>query len=435
MQDRGFRRHRQNLDESWFDEDARTGKALENMVQVKMARTRKITWFRHDDRPLRPGDAVIVETERGTTEGTVLSLPVKRWVSPKGLKSVLRLQQAPTGRWQAAKNEEKENQARTSCASLIRLANLEMKLVDVEYVHWENRTVFYFVAEGRVDFRELVKELSRTLRCRIEMRQIGPRDETKMLGGLGRCGREHCCSSHLREFRSVRTKMAKEQGLVVNQEKITGHCRKLLCCLAYEREVYAALRAELPPLGTRVQTPDGIGKVVELLIIKQAVKLRMEEAGAFKEFPVSRMKPKEGAEADPGDAIAFVVEAEEPVPDIGRDPYELPETGDEGRDSGRRGGRKKESSRGRRRRRRPDGQRQEKEKRRSRQEPGQKQRSRQESGKKRAPARGGEGDKPGREGARGGRPGGGEDGKPKREGGRSRRRRRRKPKKGGQESS
>jgi cell fate regulator YaaT (PSP1 superfamily) len=294
MPDREFRRFQHRLDQTFLERFDRGGKQFFNMVQVRADRTRKVGWYYHDDdMPVGPGLAVVVETERGTGQGVILSATEKRLVSPKGARKVLRPLSEPGNKWQDSRSTERQQRARTVCEQLAAQMRLQLKLVDVEYVPWENRSVFFFSSDGRIDFRDLVKELSRNLRCRIEMRQIGPRDETKMVGGLGRCGREHCCSTHLTEFRSVRTKMAKEQGLVVNQEKITGNCRKLLCCLGYERETYAKLREEMPKVGSMAMTPDGLARVAELHIMRQHVKVRLAENNVPKDYPVDAFKPNE----------------------------------------------------------------------------------------------------------------------------------------------
>jgi cell fate regulator YaaT (PSP1 superfamily) len=295
MPDREFRRFQHRLDQSFLERFDRGGKQFFNMVQVRADRTRKVGWYYHDnDMTVGPGLAVVVETERGTGQGIILTETEKRLVSPKGARKVLRPLAEQGNKWQDSRSAERQQRARTVCEQLAVQMRLQLKLVDVEYIPWENRSVFFFSSDGRIDFRDLVKELSRNLRCRIEMRQIGPRDETKMVGGLGRCGREHCCSTHLTEFRSVRTKMAKEQGLVVNQEKITGNCRKLLCCLGYERETYAALREEMPKVGSMAETPDGLGRVAELHIMRQHVKVRLAEGNAPRDYPVDAFKPNEG---------------------------------------------------------------------------------------------------------------------------------------------
>ncbi len=285
MPDREFLSFKERLDQTYYDRFERGGKELYNMVQIRADRTRKVGWYYHDDDlTIGPGMEVVVETERGTASGVVLTAPEKRLTSPKGARKIIRPLSSTGDPSQEERILERQEKARESCNYLAAQMRLDMKLVDIEYVPWENRTVFFFVSDGRIDFRELVKELSRSLRCRIEMRQIGPRDETKMVGGMGRCGREHCCSSHLTEFKSVRTRMAKEQGLVVNQEKITGHCRKLLCCLGYERETYAQLRDDMPPMGAIVDTPDGPARVAELHIIRQQVKVRLLEGKASREY-------------------------------------------------------------------------------------------------------------------------------------------------------
>jgi cell fate regulator YaaT (PSP1 superfamily) len=296
MVDREYRKLKPMMDGSYLEAVERPGWEVLNLVLVKADRTRKVAWFRHHDMLLSQGDRVVVETERGTAAGTILVEPEKRWVDAPGVRSVLRKLQPEASPDAEQRAREREALARKVCGDLARTFGLDLKLVDVEYLGWENRTVFYFTAEGRVDFRDLVKELSRCLRCRIEMRQIGPRDETKLLGGVGRCGREFCCAGYLQEFRSVRTKMAKEQGMVVNQEKITGNCRKLLCCLAYDRETYLEMKALLPPLGSIVETPEGSGKVVELQILRQAVRVALE-SGPAKNFLLSQVKLKSRAAA------------------------------------------------------------------------------------------------------------------------------------------
>lgn len=295
MPDREFRRFQHRLDQSFIERFEKGGKQFFNMVQVRADRTRKVGWYYHDDdQTVRLNMPVVVETERGTGQGVVITETEKRLVSPKGARKVLRPLEQQANKWQDSRTEERQQRARTVCAQLAGQLRLQMKLIDVEYVPWENRCIFFFSSDGRIDFRNLVKELSRNLRCRIEMRQIGPRDETKMVGGLGRCGREHCCSTHLTEFRSVRTKMAKDQGLVVNQEKITGNCRKLLCCLGYERETYATLREEMPKVGSIVETPEGLARVAELYIMRQQVKVRLAETNLPREFPVESFKRNDG---------------------------------------------------------------------------------------------------------------------------------------------
>jgi cell fate regulator YaaT (PSP1 superfamily) len=341
MQDREFVANRHALDGTLVEKMEKEGRVLANVVEVRTDRTRRIALYQHNDMALDSGDLVVVETERGTTAGVVMSRPERRYMAPGTLRAVVRRQRkAEAAEQQSPECGEREEQARSVCARFVGTLGLDMKVVGAEYLAWENRVILYFVAEGRIDFRELVKELSRMLRCRIEMRQIGPRDETKMLGGVSRCGREFCCSSYLREFGSVRTKMAKEQGLVVNQEKITGHCRKLLCCLAYERDAYAHLRANLPGLGSIVETPSGPGKVVELQILRQAVRVHLQSDMTYKVFPLGdvRFEGKDAAVEPDGD------EGDEPDGEEGRvraEPEgarggEGPHRGDRGSDRPRR---------------------------------------------------------------------------------------------------
>jgi cell fate regulator YaaT (PSP1 superfamily) len=190
-----------------------------------------------------------------------------------------------------------EEDMRRVCADLAVQKKLVFKVVDAEYLYWENRVIFYFVSEGRVDFRELVKDLSRDVRCRVEMRQIGPRDETRLLGGIGTCGREHCCTSHLTQFDSIRIKMVKDQGLVLNPQKVSGGCGKLKCCLAYEVEVYKRLKAEMPAIGSMVKVPDGrVGRVYEVDVMGRKVGLIFTDGETTQRgtFPVAQLKDDTG---------------------------------------------------------------------------------------------------------------------------------------------
>ncbi len=262
---------------------------LVRVVHVRLVRSRKVQPFLAGSESLWQGDNVVVETERGTAHGLVVTSPALERTGARTLRRVLRRLDGEAARKGFRPDPEREKQAHRMGKQLIRDMRLDMKVVEVEFVPWENRIVFHFVAEERVDFRDLVKELSRLLRCRIEMRQIGPRDETKMLGGIGRCGQEHCCSRHLNEFMSVRTKMAKERGLVVNQEKITGHCRKLLCCLGYERDMYNDMKSTLPPVGTRFETPGGMARVSEQLVLRQQVRICLEETRVFKDVDLAEL--------------------------------------------------------------------------------------------------------------------------------------------------
>ena len=181
-----------------------------------------------------------------------------------------------------------------TAAEKIAARGLDMKLVDCEFTFDGSKVIFYFTADGRVDFRELVKDLSSVFRIRIELRQIGVRDETKMLGGLGPCGRECCCSSCMPDFKKVSIKMAKNQGLSLNPSKISGLCGRLMCCLAYENDYYAEAYKKMPKVGSEVGTPDGEGTVVNVNMLKMEVKVRIEkgDGAAYKDFKLDELKFK-----------------------------------------------------------------------------------------------------------------------------------------------
>lgn len=244
------------------------------LVSVSFHCAGKIFDFDAQDLQLSSGDKVIVETERGRALGTVVNSPrdTSPAEAPPKLKSVLRLANE-TDLAMAASNDEKEKEAVAYCRTRIRQRGLEMKLVRAEYLFDGSKVLFYFTAEGRIDFRDLVRDLAQQLRTRIEMRQIGVRDEAKLVGGLGVCGRELCCSSYLRDFAPVSVKMAKAQGLALNPTKISGQCGRLLCCLAYEYENYNEMRKKLPKLGKKVTLTTGQAEVISLDILQQSVTL------------------------------------------------------------------------------------------------------------------------------------------------------------------
>jgi cell fate regulator YaaT (PSP1 superfamily) len=244
------------------------------LVSVSFHCAGKIFDFEAADLPLVLGNKVIVETERGRALATVVSAPRETHPdeAPPKLKSVLRLA-TEADLAMADSNNEKEKEAVAYCRQRIRQRGLDMKLVRAEYLYDGSKVLFYFTADGRIDFRDLVRDLAQQLRTRIEMRQIGVRDEAKLVGGLGVCGRELCCSSYLREFAPVSVKMAKAQGLALNPTKISGQCGRLLCCLAYEYENYNEMRKKLPKLGKKVTLRTGTAEVISLDILKQSVTL------------------------------------------------------------------------------------------------------------------------------------------------------------------
>ena len=248
------------------------------IVGIRFRNTGKIYYFDPLDYDLDPAMHVIVETARGIEMGTVMIAPKEvdedKVVQP--LKPVIRVATDEDEKV-VERNREKEKEAFKICKEKIQKHNLEMKLVDAEYTFDNNKLLFYFTADGRIDFRELVKDLAAVFRTRIELRQIGVRDETKILGGIGICGRELCCKSYLSEFAPVSIKMAKEQNLSLNPTKISGVCGRLMCCLKNEQETYEYLNSRLPVVGDMVQTDDGFqGEVSSVSVLRQLVKVLID---------------------------------------------------------------------------------------------------------------------------------------------------------------
>lgn len=248
------------------------------MVKVIGVRFRvagKIYFFSPGNLEIQRGDHVIVETARGVEYGRVVSGPqeVKEEEVIQPLKSVIRVATEQDEKTEI-KNREKEKEAFQICQEKIRKHKLDMKLIDAEYTFDNNKVLFYFTADGRIDFRELVKDLAAVFRTRIELRQIGVRDETKIRGGIGICGRPLCCSTYLSEFAAVSIKMAKEQNLSLNPSKISGVCGRLMCCLTNEEETYEELNSQLPSVGDQVTTPEGLtGNVHSLSVLRKQVKV------------------------------------------------------------------------------------------------------------------------------------------------------------------
>ena len=268
---------------------------MAKIIGVKFKDCGKLYYFDPGDKLFEKDTGVIVETARGVEYATVCvpvrEVPEEELVAP--LKPVLR---AATEKdvETIKRNEERRAPAMKTAAEKIAARGLDMKLVDCEFTFDGSKVIFYFTADGRVDFRELVKDLSSVFRIRIELRQIGVRDETKMLGGLGPCGRECCCSSCMPDFKKVSIKMAKNQGLSLNPSKISGLCGRLMCCLAYENDYYAEAYKKMPKVGSEVGTPDGEGTVVNVNMLKMEVKVRIEKGDAtvYKDFPVDQLRFK-----------------------------------------------------------------------------------------------------------------------------------------------
>jgi cell fate regulator YaaT (PSP1 superfamily) len=251
---------------------------LAKIVKIQFQTAGRLYDFRTGDLDITIEERVIVETERGKSIGLVVKGPfvIDDQDVPEGLKAVLR-KAVPEDLESAARHRAKEKDAFDLCLRRIRERGMEMKLVKVEYLFDGSKAIFYFTADGRIDFRELVKDLAHAFHTRIEMRQIGVRDEAGMVGGIGICGRELCCSSFLREFEPVSVKMAKEQNLALNPTKISGQCGRLLCCLAYEFETYCTLRKCLPKCGKRVSCGTVEGEVVKLNILDGTVTVKTDD--------------------------------------------------------------------------------------------------------------------------------------------------------------
>jgi cell fate regulator YaaT (PSP1 superfamily) len=254
------------------------------IVAVSLQPTGHLFNYLSDGFELKRGDRVLVDTENGTRLATVEIPPHEpaHTLDRAALKSILRLANDHDFRVEEDALT-REEQAERMCVSRIHERGLAMKLIKVDYALDGRKAVFYFVAENRVDFRELVRDLANSLRVRVEMKQIGARDETKITGGIGPCGRELCCSSFLRDFDAVTVKMARDQGLALNPSRLAGMCGRLKCCLKYEYGTYLELKRALPNTGRQVESVKGNGKVLRQNILKQTVMIQLEEGGAIVE--------------------------------------------------------------------------------------------------------------------------------------------------------
>ncbi len=266
------------------------------VVGVRFRTAGKIYYFDPKNYKIAVGDHVIVETARGVEYGTVMiapkELPPEKVIQP--LKPVIRVA-TPEDEKIEEKNHQKEKEAFKICIEKIQKHKMEMKLVDAEYTFDNNKLLFYFTADGRIDFRELVKDLASVFRTRIELRQIGVRDETKILGGIGICGRPLCCNTFLSEFAPVSIKMAKEQNLSLNPSKISGVCGRLMCCLKNEEETYEYLNSRLPNTGDYITTDDRLkGEVHSVNVLRQTVKVLVEvdDEKEIREYRVNQLKFK-----------------------------------------------------------------------------------------------------------------------------------------------
>ena len=266
---------------------------MKNIIGVRFKKLGKIYFFNPKNLKVRKGTKVIVETAQGEEYGEVVIpnrfIDDEKIIAP--LKKVIRIANGRDHRhFEECRRKEKE--AFDVCQKKIKEHHLEMTLTDVEYKFDNSKILFYFTANGRIDFRELVKDLAAIYKTRIELRQIGVRDEVKRIGGNGVCGRELCCCSFLRDFEAVSIKMAKEQNLSLNPSKISGNCGRLMCCLKYENEVYEEKLKRLPSIGAIVQTPDGEGEVDYIETLREIIRVKVKDGDNFvsKKYPASDIK-------------------------------------------------------------------------------------------------------------------------------------------------
>ena len=277
------------------------------VIRVRFKRASKLYDFDPNGLELHTGTKVVTETARGVELGEcvsgVMEVPDERVVSP--LKPIIRIATEQDLMIQR-RNEQNEKEAFDIAVEKIAEHKLEMKLVDVEYAFDHSKIIFYFTANGRVDFRMLVKNLAGIFKTRIELRQIGVRDEAKMLGGIGPCGRPICCRTFLGDFTPVSIKMAKEQNLSLNPTKISGLCDRLMCCLKYEQDHYEATRKRMPRPGREVGTPDGVGTVQEINVLRETVRVRITngDSSELKDYPLTDITRILGGKRTPSETIA-----------------------------------------------------------------------------------------------------------------------------------
>ena len=328
---------------------------MPNVVNVRFRNRGKSYYFDPGALQVSTGDSLVVETSKGLELGECVEgcheVPEESVVQP--LKNVVRIATADDLRI-AENNRRKEKSAFTLCEERIKAHGLDMKLVDVEYSFDGSKILFFFTSDGRVDFRELVKDLASLFHTRIELRQIGVRDGAKLLGGLGICGRPFCCSTFLEEFQPVSIRMAKTQNLSLNPTKISGTCGRLMCCLKYEQEAYEHLIKTMPKVDAPVDTPRGKGNVAEVNLLRRTVKVRLAEGAdtGLQSYPIDRLGyTLNGEYIEPKPEEAAPVPSD--LPDLSRF---ISEEGDslgsrmaeamEGRDGEKRGGRRKKKNRG-----------------------------------------------------------------------------------------
>ena len=292
-----------------------------NVIGVRFENAGKLYFFDPGDFWPTPGDYVLVETSRGIEFGEVVTgiKEIDDAMLQSPLKPVVRIASAEDLQ-HFKDNKAAEKEAYQVCQKKISEHKLDMKLVSVEYTFDNSKILFYFTANGRVDFRSLVKDLASVFKTRIELRQIGVRDEAKMLGGLGICGRPICCGAFLGDFQPVSIKMAKEQNLSLNPTKISGVCGRLMCCLKYEQDQYEAIRKKMPKVGKEVITPDGPGVVWELNVIKETVRVRIQkgDSSELRDYPMEDVQRPGARREEPKEAP---VEAEVPAQETAQEAF------------------------------------------------------------------------------------------------------------------
>jgi cell fate regulator YaaT (PSP1 superfamily) len=299
-------------DENLFDGlpefDFPEGQCLADVAGIKLHDSDPIMPFDCRDMYLKKDDDVVVETKRGLTLGKVVCGTQRRYIKNGNLPRVIRKMSHGDIR-QMERNRDKEDAAHRLCLDRIERLKLSMKLVDVEYLHGGNKAVFYFSADGRVDFRELVRDLAQRLHTRIEMRQIGVRDVARKVGGIGVCGCQLCCNLYLRDFKPISIRMAKDQNLVLNPQKVSGVCGRLLCCLTYENVIYREAAKGMPKIGRRVTTPHGEGRIRDRDVLKRMVRVQLAEETILREYPLDQIQTSGGRhEEEP-----VTLEPEEPI--------------------------------------------------------------------------------------------------------------------------
>ncbi len=321
---------------------------MPTLVGVKLRFAPKVLYFDPAGTDLAPGDAVVVETERGIELGQVVDLPceVAESEMPDPVKSIARVA-TETDIAVSTELQEREREGMRVFRELIEKHGLEMKAVDVEYLFGGDKAIFYFVSEERVDFRELVRELASRFHTRIDMRQVGVRDEARMVGGLGHCGQQLCCVRFTGDFQPVSIRMAKEQDLPLNPLKISGLCGRLMCCLRYEYEAYKDFKSRAPKRGAKIETPLGEGKITGFNTPRETVGIRLAEGGSINialdavECPGGGRPCKVRAEAmeasasllDGAALVASTTESKEPKPDTGRDKGQQDKASGDGKSS------------------------------------------------------------------------------------------------------